>query len=260
MEAVSESKRFLSEPSLETMMVAPQFGLSQIAHNSIPCTYFPLGLCGRGATGHSYCKAYSTPIRRCFVAAVLNLVCELDNSVDEWRGAEKNSVKAVRLKTSAITARKFGGREGARTPDLLVANEKLAVQDVHKVLSVQQNAFSGHKLLRAFSLAHWTPEWTPHSFCDSQNRAHVVLYFPHRLARIFDQLAQNHVSSKGVGQELCPSVSACFSAGDLAHLPGAVDTPDWHAIGSGVPSDIEISSIARFLQKLRIREKGEPRY
>jgi hypothetical protein len=51
----------------------------------------------------------------------------------------------------------FGGREGARTPDLLVANDKLAVQDVHKVLSVQQNAFSGHKLLRAFCLAHWTP-------------------------------------------------------------------------------------------------------
>jgi hypothetical protein len=65
----------------------------------------------------------------------------------------------------------FGGREGARTPDLLVANDKLAVQDVHKVLSVQQNAFSGHKLLRAFSLADWTLERTPRSFCDSQNRA-----------------------------------------------------------------------------------------
>ena len=65
----------------------------------------------------------------------------------------------------------FGGREGARTPDLLVANEKLAVQDVHKVLSVQQNAFSGRKLLRAFSLAHWTLRRTPNSFCDSQNRA-----------------------------------------------------------------------------------------
>src|SRR5580658_668255 len=73
----------------------------------------------------------------------------------------------------------FGGREGARTPDLLVANDKLAVQDVHKVLSVQQNALSGRKLLRAFFLAHWTPKRTPQSFCDSQNRA-VATRHDHR--------------------------------------------------------------------------------
>ena len=65
----------------------------------------------------------------------------------------------------------FGGREGARTPDLLVANDKLAVQDLHKVLSARQNALSGRKLLRAFSLAHWTLRRTANSFCDSQNAA-----------------------------------------------------------------------------------------
>ena len=52
---------------------------------------------------------------------------------------------------------------------------------------------------------------------------------------------------------------ARFSAGDLAHLPGAVDAAYWHAIGIAVPSDIEICGVARFLQKLRIRDKGEPR-
>ena len=51
----------------------------------------------------------------------------------------------------------YGGREGARTPDLLVANDKLAVQDVHKVQCVQLNALGGRKLLRAFSLDHRTP-------------------------------------------------------------------------------------------------------
>jgi hypothetical protein len=59
-----------------------------------------------------------------------------------------------------LRADNFGGREGARTPDLLVANDKLAVQDVHKVLSVQQNAFGSRKLLKAFSLAGWTLRWT----------------------------------------------------------------------------------------------------
>jgi hypothetical protein len=83
-----------------------------------------------------------------------------------------------------------GGREGARTPDLLVANDKLAVQDVHKVLSVQQNAFSGRKLLMALLLARWTPERTPRSFWDSQNHAHAISYFPHRLERIFERPTQ----------------------------------------------------------------------
>jgi hypothetical protein len=49
MEAVSESKRFLSEPSLETMTVAPQVGRSQIAHNSIRCTDSPLPVPWLGA-------------------------------------------------------------------------------------------------------------------------------------------------------------------------------------------------------------------
>jgi hypothetical protein len=35
MEAVSDTKRFLSEPSLERITVAPQFRLSQIAHSSM---------------------------------------------------------------------------------------------------------------------------------------------------------------------------------------------------------------------------------
>jgi hypothetical protein len=165
MEAVSELKRFLSEPSLETMTVAPQFGLSQIAHNSISCTNYPPCLCGDWegeSTGHSYCKNYSTLIRRCFVAAVLNLLRNSNNSLGERPDADKNSVKAVRLKTATITARKFGGREGARTPDLLVANEKFAVQDVRNVQCVQQNAFGGRKLLKAFSLLGWTLTWTPY--------------------------------------------------------------------------------------------------
>jgi hypothetical protein len=38
----------------------------------------------------------------------------------------KNKIKAVGLKTRLTTAREFGGREGARTPDLLVANEALS--------------------------------------------------------------------------------------------------------------------------------------
>jgi hypothetical protein len=67
--------------------------------------------------------------------------------------------------------RGFGGREGARTPDLLVANEKLAVQDVRNVQLVQQIAFSGRKLLRAFSLADWTLKRTPNLLCESQNSA-----------------------------------------------------------------------------------------
>jgi len=66
-------------------------------------------------------------------------------------------------------------------------------------------------------------------------------------------------SCSGTNQELGLSVSARFSAGDLAHLPGAVDAAYWHAIGIAVPSDIEICGVARFLQKLRIRDKGEPR-
>jgi hypothetical protein len=53
----------------------------------------------------------------------------------------------------------FGGREGARTPDLLVAKDNLAVQDVHKALSVRQNAFSDRKLLRAFSLDDWASDF-----------------------------------------------------------------------------------------------------
>jgi hypothetical protein len=52
-------------------------------------------------------------------------------------------------------------------------------------------------------------------------------------------------------------VSARFSAGDLAHLPGAVDAADWRAIGCAVSSHIEISGVAGVLQELRIREKGE---
>src|SRR5277367_4918165 len=57
----------------------------------------------------------------------------------------------------------------------------------------------------------------------------------------------------------CPAgFHARFPAGDFAHLAGAVDTADWRAIGSAVPGDIEIRSFARCLQKLRIRQKGEP--
>ena len=77
-------------------------------------------------------------------------------------GSVPNRVEVVRVNTAATSAREFGGREGARTPDLLVANDKLAVQDVHKVLSVQQNALGGRKLLKAFCLADWTPDWTSH--------------------------------------------------------------------------------------------------
>jgi hypothetical protein len=36
----------LSEPSLETMTMAPQFDLSQIAHNSITCMHSPFACVG----------------------------------------------------------------------------------------------------------------------------------------------------------------------------------------------------------------------
>jgi hypothetical protein len=54
----------------------------------------------------------------------------------------------------------FGGREGARTPDLLVANVKFVVQGVRNVQCVQQIALGGHKSLRQFSLVDWTLGWT----------------------------------------------------------------------------------------------------
>jgi hypothetical protein len=37
---------------------------------------------------------------------------------------------------------------------------------------------------------------------------------------------------------------ACFSAGNLAHLPGTIDAADGHAFGVAVPGDIEIRSFA----------------
>jgi hypothetical protein len=37
---------------------------------------------------------------------------------------------------------------------------------------------------------------------------------------------------------------ARFSTGDLAHLPGAIDAADRHAIGGAVPSNIEIRGVA----------------
>ena len=82
-------------------------------------------------------KTYSTLIRRCFVAAVLNLLRDSNNSVAEGRGAEKDNVKAAGVKTAVTTVRNFGAREVARTPELLVANEKSAVQDVRNLQCVQ---------------------------------------------------------------------------------------------------------------------------
>jgi hypothetical protein len=35
----------------------------------------------------------------------------------------------------------------------------LAIQDIHKGLSVQKKAFGSRKLLKAFSLVGWTLEW-----------------------------------------------------------------------------------------------------
>src|SRR5271169_938638 len=72
-------------------------------------------------------------------------------------------------------------------------------------------------------------------------------------------ISEIDLSDYRANQHSCLSVCAGFSAGDLAHLPGAVDAAYWHAIGIAVPSDIEICGVARFLQKLRIRDKGEPR-
>jgi hypothetical protein len=49
----------------------------------------------------------------------------------------------------------YGGREVARTPDLLVTNQKLLLQDPHKVPSVKRNALGGRKLPKVSSLARW---------------------------------------------------------------------------------------------------------
>jgi hypothetical protein len=51
-------------------------------------------------------------IRRCFVAAVLNLLRDSNNSVAEGRGAAKTNVKAAGVKTAVTTVRNFGRREG----------------------------------------------------------------------------------------------------------------------------------------------------
>jgi predicted nucleic acid-binding protein len=76
--------------------------------------------------------------------------------------AERIGVKSLQSPTCLHLAQRKYGLGSGEMSTILIANDKLAVQDVHKVLSVQQNAFSGRKLLRAFSLADWTPEWTPH--------------------------------------------------------------------------------------------------
>jgi hypothetical protein len=47
-----------------------------------------------------------------------------------------------------------------RTNTGLINSGNFDVHDVHNVLNVQQNAFSGRKVLRAFCLVHWTPGWT----------------------------------------------------------------------------------------------------
>jgi hypothetical protein len=49
-----------------------------------------------------------------------------------------------------------------RTNTVLINSGNFNVQDVRNVHCVQQIALGGHKLLRAFSLADWTPEWTPY--------------------------------------------------------------------------------------------------
>ena len=61
-------------------------------------------------------------------------------------------------------------------------------------------------------------------------------------------------ADRRANQELHPGVSARFSAGDFAHLPGAINTADWNAIGCGIPRDIEINCVASAVHELRIRE------
>src|SRR5277367_6254321 len=107
MEAVSASKRFLSEPSLETMTVAPQFRLAQSAHNSLPCTdSSPVGCVG---TGHrpriNQNTVYANP--RIVYCSCFKVVARFEQFADR-------------------PAAESGGREGARTPDLLVAKEALS--------------------------------------------------------------------------------------------------------------------------------------
>src|SRR5580693_1105350 len=59
---------------------------------------------------------------------------------------------------------KVGWGGWTRTNTVLINSGNFDVQDVRNVQCVQQNALGGRKLLRAFSLANWTPEWTPHQF------------------------------------------------------------------------------------------------
>jgi len=56
---------------------------------------------------------------------------------------------------------KVGWGGWTRTNTVLINSGNFDVQHVHNVQCVQRIALGGRKLLRAFSLADWTPDWTP---------------------------------------------------------------------------------------------------
>jgi hypothetical protein len=62
-----------------------------------------------------------------------------------------------------------------RTYNPLLKSETYAVQDVRNVLRVQQNAFCGHKLLRAFYFADWTLRSTVPAIAIWQTRSQPIL-------------------------------------------------------------------------------------